>query len=59
MEWAFLKWSQRMNDLEPELEQEQEQEVVIAELERHLDQDPHPFEVKYHNAVGEGIRRQG
>lgn len=57
MEWAFLRWSQRLNDVEPELDQQQE--TRIEELERHLDQDPHSLEVKYHNAIGEEIRRQG
>lgn len=57
MEWACLRWSQRLNDVEPELEQHQE--VRIEELERRLDEDPDSLEVKYHNAIGEKIRRQG
>ena len=57
MEWAFLKWSQRLNDVEPELAREQE--VRIEELERHLDQDPDSLEVRYHNAIGDEVRRQG
>ncbi len=57
MEWAFLKWSQRLNNVEPELDQEQE--VRIEELERHLNHVPDSLEVKYHNAIGEKIRRQG
>ena len=56
MEWAFLKWSQRLNDGKPELEREQE--VRIEELERHLNQDPDSLEVKYHNAIGEEMRRR-
>ncbi len=56
MEWAFLKWSQRLNDVEPALDQEQE--MRIEELERHLDQEPDSLEVKYHNAIGEEMRRQ-
>ena len=57
MEWAFLKWSQRLNDVEPELDQGQQ--MRIEELERHLDQDSDSLEVEYHNAIGEEIRRQG
>lgn len=56
MEWAFLKWSQRLNDENPELEQEQQ--ARLDELERHLDQDPDSIEIKYHNAVGEELRRE-
>ena len=56
MEWAFLKWSQRLNDgKNPELEQEQD--ARLDELERHLDQDPDSLEIKYHNAIGEELRR--
>ena len=55
MEWAFLKWSQRLNDVGPELDQEQE--VRIKKLECYLDQDPDSLEVKYHNAIGEELRR--
>ena len=57
IEWAFLKWSQRLNDGEPELEQEQE--ARTEELERHLDQDRDSLENKYHNAIGEYLRRHG
>ena len=56
VEWAFLKWSQRLNDVERELDQEQERR--IEELERHLDQDLDSLEVKYHNAIGEEMCRQ-
>ena len=49
MEWAFLKWSQRLNDAKPELEREQEEK--FKELERHLDQEPGSLETKYHNAI--------
>lgn len=56
MEWAFLKWSQRLNDVEPDLDQEQE--MRIEELEQHLDQDPDSLEVKYNNALGEEMRRR-
>ena len=56
MEWALIKWSQRLNDVKPELEREQD--VRIEELERHLDQDLDSLEVKYHNAIGEEMRRQ-
>ena len=56
MEWAFLKWSQRLKDVEPDLDQQQE--MRIEELERHLDQDPDSRHVKYHNAIGEEMCRQ-
>ena len=55
VEWAFLKWSQRLNDVEPELDQEQA--VRIEELERHLDHDPDSLEITYYIAIGEEIRR--
>ena len=56
MEWAFLKWSQRLNDVEPELAQEQE--MRIEKLERQLSRDSDLLEVKYYNAIGEELRRQ-
>ena len=53
-EWAFLKWSQRLNDgKRPELEQEPR----LKELERHLDRDPDSVAVKYHEAIGEELRQ--
>ena len=54
MEWACLKWSQRLNDENPQLEQEQE--ARLERLERHLEHDPDSLEVKYHNAIGEELR---
>ena len=57
MEWAFLKWSQRLNDDHHELEQKQDPR--LKELERHLEQDPESIENKYFNAIGEELRRQG
>ena len=57
IEWAFLTWSQRLNDGESELEQKQE--ARIEELERHLDQDQDSIENKYHNAIGENLCRRG
>ena len=58
-EWAFLKWSQRLNDgINPKLEQEQEQEARLRELESHLDQDPDSLGDKYFNEIGEELRRQ-
>ena len=57
MEWALLKWSQRLNGRDPELDREQEARSM--ELERDLDQDPDSLEIKYYNAVGEELRRQG
>ena len=57
-EWAFLKWSQQLNDgKNPKLDQEQA--ARLDELERHLDQDPDSLELKYFNAIGEELRRQG
>ena len=56
-EWAFLKWSQQLNDgKNPKLEQEQE--ARLDELESHLDQDPDSLENKYFNAIGAELRRQ-
>ena len=56
-EWAFLKWSQRLNDgKNPKLELEQE--ARLRELESHLDQDPDSLEDKYFNEIGEELRRQ-
>ena len=51
----MLKWSQHLNDVAPELEQKQN--VRIKELEGHLDQDFDSLAVKYHNAIGENLRR--
>ena len=56
MEWAFLKWSQQLNDVKPELDQEQE--MRIKELERNMDDQADSLEVKYHNAIREELRRQ-
>ena len=53
-EWAFLKWSQRLNDGNPKLEQE----VRLDELKSHLDQDPDSLEIKYFKAIGDELRRQ-
>ena len=56
-EWAFLKWSQRLNDgKNPKLELEQE--ARLRELESHLDQDPDSLGDKYFNEIGEELRRQ-
>ena len=56
-EWAFLKWSQRLNDgKNPELEQEQE--ARLRELESHIDQNPDSLGDKYFNEIGEELRRQ-
>ena len=56
-EWAFLKWSQRLNDgINPKLEQEQE--ARLRELESHLDQDPDSLGDKYFYEIGEELRRQ-
>ena len=58
MEWAFLKWSQNLSD-EENYELQQEQDARLHELERHLDQDPDSLEIKYFNAIGKELRRQG
>ena len=56
-EWAFLKWSQQLNDgKNPKLEQEQE--ARLDELKSHLDQDPDSLETKYFNAIGMVIGAQ-
>ena len=56
-EWAFLKWSQRLNDgKNPKLEQEQE--ARLRERESRLDQDPDSIEDKYFNEIGKELRRQ-
>lgn len=56
-EWAFLKWSQKLNDgKNPKLEQEQE--ARLDKLKLHLDQDPDSLETKYFNAIGDELRRQ-
>ena len=56
MEWAFLKWSQRLNDDHPGLEQEQDPRLV--EIERHLEQDPESIENQYFNAIGAELHLQ-
>ena len=55
-EWALLKWSQRLNNMEPELDQKQE--LRSRNLSVILDQEPDSLAVKYHNAIGEEMRRQ-
>ena len=56
MEWALLKWSQRLNDDHPELEREQD--ARLKELECHLGQEPESLASKYFNAIGEELHRQ-
>ena len=58
MEWAFLKWSQHLNEEDYELMREQN--ARLDELERHQDQDPDSFEIanKYRDAVGKELCRQ-
>ena len=56
-EWAFLKWSQQLNDgKDPALEQKQA--ARLDELKSPLDQDPDSLETKYCNAIGDELRRQ-
>lgn len=57
MEWAFLQWSQHLND-EENYELKQAQDARLDELEPRLDQDPDSLETKYFNAIGEELRRQ-
>lgn len=56
-EWAFLAWSQQLNEEEsPEFEREQG--ARLEELERQLEQDPHSREIsrKLHSAIGKQVR---
>lgn len=57
MEWACLKWSQRLIDGNIR-DFEHEQNARLDVLERYLDQDPDSLEIKYHNAIGAELRRQ-
>ena len=57
MEWAFLKWSQELNDGKHH-KLEQEQDARLKELERHLEQDPESLASKYFNAIGAELHRQ-
>ena len=57
MEWAFLKWSQRLSNENYELYQEQDKR--LDKLERLLDQDPDSLEIKYFNAIGQELRKAG
>ena len=56
MEWALLKWSQRLNDDHHELKQKQDPRLV--EIERHLGQEPESLASKYFNAIGAELHRQ-
>ena len=58
IEWAFLKWSQHLND-EENYELQQEQNARRDELERHLGQEPDSPEHEYFNAIGQELRQQG
>ena len=54
-EWAFLKWSQQLNDgKNPKLEQE----ARLDELKSYLDQDPDSLEIKYFKVIGDELSRQ-
>ena len=57
MEWAFLKWSQELNDGKHH-KLEQEQDARLKELERHLGQEPESLASKYFNAIGAELHRQ-
>ena len=56
MEWAFLKWSQHLNDDE-NYELVRLQDARLEKLEGQLDEDPESLEIKYFNAIGEELRR--
>ena len=55
VEWAFIKWSQKLNDGK---NPKHEQEARLDELESHLDQDPDSLETKYFNAIGGELSKQ-
>ena len=57
MKWAFLKWSQHLNDDE-NYELRRVQDARLDKLERQLDEDPDSLEIKYFNAIGEELRRE-
>ncbi len=57
MEWAFLKWSQRLNEDE-NYDLIRVQDARLDKLERQLDEDPDSLEIKYFNAIGEELRRE-
>ena len=59
MEWAFLKWSQRLID-ETHTEIERMLAARLHELEPTLDLTSSAAPaVRYHNAIGDELRRQG
>ena len=57
IEWAFLKWSQHLNDDE-NYELMRTQNARLENLEGRLDDDPDSLEIMYFNAIGEELRRQ-
>ena len=58
MEWAFLKWSQRLID-ETHTEIERMLAARLQELEPTLDlNSPGAPAIRYHNAIGDELRRQ-
>lgn len=57
MEWAFLKWSQHLNEDE-NYDLVRVQDARLDELERQLNEDQASIELKYFNAVGEELRRE-
>ena len=56
-EWAFLKWSQHLND-EENYALIREQDTRLEELDPHLDEDPGSLACEYFNAIGEELGRQ-
>ena len=60
IEWAFIKWSQFLND-EENYELQQEQDARLEELEQQLDSgsDPDPNRREHHffNVIGKKLRR--
>ncbi len=57
MEWAFLKWSQFLNDV-GNYELMRMQDARLEKLEGRLDDNPDALEIKYFNAIGKLLRRQ-
>ena len=55
-EWAFLKWSQRLN-VKKDHDLRRRQNERLRELERQLDDETDSLELKYFNAIGEELHR--
>ena len=57
MEWAFLKWSRCLKEDE-NYDLMRLQDGRLDKLERQLDEGPDSLEIKYFNAIGEGLHRE-